>query len=171
MNRIRIILCSAASIVGCASDPGPTTTTASVSLDSLSQHAQLRFHAADTNHDGVITADEVARFYAARASHRFDRLDVGHSGALQVAALPARDRATLANADRNGDGVITRAEFTAAHNARWFARLHAADTNGDGALTADEVGPVSWVRVQTADADGDGKVTFAELRNKFGNHE
>jgi Ca2+-binding EF-hand superfamily protein len=69
----------------------------------------------------------------------------------------------MMRADTNGDGKISRAEFTAMMEQR-FTRL---DKNGDGFITADEVsdmpnrGPGGGV--MAADADHDGKVSHAEF--------
>lgn len=57
-----------------------------------------RLIAADTNHDGVVTREELQ---AARQAQRTERLNQ-----------------RFAKLDANGDGVISRAEFDAAHAAR-----------------------------------------------------
>ena len=77
----------------------------------------------------------------------------------------------FANADANGDGVITRAEFLAARNAR-FAKM---DRNGDGVVARDDFGRILKFRPQAgerldmlirqADRNGDGRVTRDELAN------
>jgi Ca2+-binding EF-hand superfamily protein len=77
----------------------------------------------------------------------------------------------LANADENGDGKITRAEFTNAR-ARLFAKL---DRNGDGFLSKDDV-PQGLLgrrrggdRMQQAmamlDKNGDGRISREEFVN------
>ncbi|GAA0296259.1 hypothetical protein GCM10009087_02510 [Sphingomonas oligophenolica] len=73
------------------------------------------------------------------------------------------------NADSNGDGIVTRAEFLAARGAR-FAKM---DRNGDGVVSRDDFGMILKFRPQAgqkldafiaqADANHDGKVSRAEL--------
>jgi Ca2+-binding EF-hand superfamily protein len=99
-------------------------------------------------------------------------------GGLAIVATPAgaqRGRLTGGNgerfeqADTNGDGVVTRAEFKASRSAR-FAQM---DRNGDGAISRDDFGRILRFRPQAgqrldtllaeADANHDGRVTRAEL--------
>ena len=69
----------------------------------------------------------------------------------------------MMRADTNGDGNISRTEFTAQAEAR-FARM---DKNGDGFITADEMngrggrGPGGGL--MSADTDQDGKISRAEF--------
>ncbi|MBI1186225.1 MAG: hypothetical protein GC206_02665 [Alphaproteobacteria bacterium] len=96
---------------------------------------------------------------------------------------PARaphQRPDLRAADANGDGAVSRAEFTAAHAAR-FAQM---DANGDGVIDASErparrrgpprdgaAAPPAGAQEAGArpprgmrpDADGDGRITRAEF--------
>ena len=75
----------------------------------------------------------------------------------------------FANADANGDGLITRAEFIAARTAR-FAKM---DRNGDGAVSRDDFGrllrfrPKSGERldalIEQMDTNRDGRVSREEL--------
>lgn len=77
----------------------------------------------------------------------------------------------LDQADVNGDGIITAAEFTEAR-ARLFARL---DRNGDGYLTQDDRPRFALRRgdgngrmqemMLMLDKDGDGKISRAEFVN------
>src|SRR5438046_1486512 len=69
----------------------------------------------------------------------------------------------MMRADTNGDGTVSRAEFTAQAEAR-VARM---DKNGDGFITTDEMsgrsgrGPGGGM--MAADADHDGKISRAEF--------
>ena len=75
----------------------------------------------------------------------------------------------FANADANGDGIVTKAEFLASRNAR-FDKM---DRNGDGVVSRDDFGMILKFRPQAgqkldafikqADANHDGKVNRAEL--------
>lgn len=75
----------------------------------------------------------------------------------------------FAEADANGDGTVTRAEFQAERLER-FARM---DRNKDGAISRDDFGRLLRARPQAgqrldellaeADANRDGRVTHAEL--------
>ena len=69
--------------------------------------------------------------------------------------------ASLALADTNGDGAVTRAEFDAMR-AAGFDRL---DVNHDGHLTSEESQNAGRRRAQitSADANGDGRVSRAEF--------
>jgi uncharacterized protein (DUF2141 family) len=112
------------------------------------QGARDAFRRIDTNGDRTLQFSEIQ---AARA-RMFDRLDANHNGLLEpdevraaVAQVKAkRDfqaerfaglRTEAGRMDRNGDGRISRDEFTAAIPDR----LLQADTNGDGALSIAEL--------------------------------
>ena len=80
------------------------------------------------------------------------------------------DRAdALEAADRDGDGVVTRAEFLQARSAR-FQQL---DRNSDGFIAADDIGRFGKRRadrqgraaaaMRDMDADGDGRVSRPEF--------
>ena len=95
--------------------------------------------------------------------------------ALGVGAAYAQQDDMVARIDTDHDGVITRAEFAAAHNARFDAM----DVNHDGMLTGAEAphwhgqGPDAMTRDEYAahadgvfdryDADHDGRLAGAEL--------
>jgi len=110
------------------------------------------------------------------------KLIVAAFAALGVTAAYAGEH--MMKADADGDGLVTLAEFEAAHKARvaeHFARL---DENGDGVLSADEMQrPPRGDRdklgrgkydermnaekaLQRLDQDGSGGVTFDELQGK-----
>jgi Ca2+-binding EF-hand superfamily protein len=133
----------------------------------LPRPAAARLSSADLDHDGHITARELAHYRARQVRRSFERLDVNRDGKLELAELPAPLRARLASFDRDGDGVITRHELAVARNTRWRAGLRRADRNGDDAFTPEEVGPVRWLRIRAADADHDGRVTYDELARAF----
>lgn len=99
------------------------------------------FAQADTNHDGVVSRQELL---AARAA-RFDKLDRNHDGVLTDADMPRfvqHNEAMMQKfhmmqqmADANGNGQVDRDEFVAA-GERMFAML---DSNHDGVIDQAEM--------------------------------
>lgn len=75
----------------------------------------------------------------------------------------------FAQADGNGDGIVTREEFKASRSAR-FTQM---DRNGDGAISRDDFGRLLRFRPEAgqrldemlaeADVNHDGRLTRAEL--------
>lgn len=117
----------------------------------------------------------------------FETLDVDGSGEITIADIDALRTQRFAEADTNGDGSISEAEFVAKAQADageraalMFARL---DADGDGTLSRDalegRVGRgISDRMISRADSDGSGGVSaeefdaalerFAEHRGKGG---
>ncbi|PZU60940.1 MAG: hypothetical protein DI547_00360 [Sphingobium sp.] len=99
------------------------------------------FDKADANHDSVVTRAEFAAF----RSENFSRLD------------------------RNGDGVVSPADFPRLAKARpdayrrLTAMLGEADTNHDGAVSRAELAAAPPVLFSIADVDHDGRVTRTEF--------
>lgn len=95
-----------------------------------------RFTEADTNGDGIVTAEEYAL-----ASPRFQRLDTDGNGIVDTAEIEAmRDRARLGmasfaarRADADRDGAVTESE--------WQAWIDELDADGDGVVTREELRP------------------------------
>jgi Ca2+-binding EF-hand superfamily protein len=110
-----------------------------VAIADLPEHARTRLAAADTNHDGFITRDEI---HAMRQG-KFAQMK--------------------AEADTNHDGTVSDEERRAARVHFVEARLLKHDTNGDHALTPDEVSADKWERIKKADSNGDGRVTSDEI--------
>ena len=97
-------------------------------------------NALDTNHDGKLTADEIAD-----APKNLVKLDINGDGSISLDELQPPPETAVASPDdlatqlfafdRNGDGVLTADELPA-RMQNLFTR---ADANHDGKLTRDEV--------------------------------
>jgi len=149
------------------------------------------FDAADTDRDGYITEDDVLAV-GRRALDGFGVGDAGLraeiSGLYQSLWLRLR-----ADCDSDGDGRVSRAEFTAALTAglgdprAYYQRLfgpivdrfaRVADQDGDGFIEAGEYARMFTSQgvdervVQAAferlDADADGKISVAEFSDAMG---
>jgi Ca2+-binding EF-hand superfamily protein len=94
-----------------------------------------------------------------------ERLDKNNDGRVELRELPDRARERWAQADTDGDGILSRAEIQGAMDRRMQERFARADADGDGKLTAAEAGPRMWQHMAVADADADGAVTLEELRS------
>jgi Ca2+-binding EF-hand superfamily protein len=132
-----------------------------------------RFKALDKNADGKVSRDE----FTGRPA-MFDRVDANKDGFLEAAevkalvasaskpAAPApgagQPGARIMAMDRNGDGKVSRDEYTGA--PALFDRL---DSDGDGVLVKNEAaeGPkVMLELLRGMDANGDGKLSRDEFR-------
>ena len=133
--------------------------SAELTRDQIEGYATQMFERMDVNRDGFVNrADQELRNRA-----RFDRLDADNDGVLSFAEFNVRreispfvrsDSARFESGpraggaarartgmnlmrfwfDRNAEGSVSQAEFTAAA-LQWFDN---ADANGDGRLTAQE---------------------------------
>ena len=108
-----------------------------ISLEESAANAglQSRFSVADTNHDGFVTNEEYRQLYTSNASQGevhaaahsavvtralWGQLDANSDAKISVAeaAANADVSASFSAMDGNGDGFVTRAEYTA------YARAH-----------------------------------------------
>lgn len=110
-----------------------------IALTDVPEHKRAHVAAADANHDGFITRDEMHAMKQAKFAQM------------------------KAEADTNHDGTVSEDERKAARAKFAEQRFSKHDTNGDSALTADEVGAKKWERIKKADANGDGRVTREEV--------
>jgi Ca2+-binding EF-hand superfamily protein len=136
-------------------------------------------HEADANGDGVVTFDEALIIVPDLPQELFDKFDSNHDGVLSVDDLPSlppvdpanRLLALLHEVDANGDGLLTLPEIQAVYpdfSAQAFAAL---DMNGDGVLSVADLpqGPLPGPRemllqlLREADTDHDGQVTLQEF--------
>lgn len=83
-------------------------------LSELPPRLGRTLRTADTNHDGVLSQDELQAFGFKLARQRFDALDTNNDGALsQAEAGSIWPRIRVA--DTNHDGKVTWDEFKTAH--------------------------------------------------------
>jgi Ca2+-binding EF-hand superfamily protein len=108
-------------------DDGPTAATARV-------YQRLLDHF-DANHDGRLQTSELP----ASLRERLGQADTDHDGVITPQELHTfgvqRRAARFAKADKNGDGKLEPSEVGP---ARW-AHLKVADADGDGKVTLDEI--------------------------------
>ena len=127
--------------MGAASAPG--SAPASFRLDPL-------LEALDTNHDGVISADEIAA--ANLALLTLDKNGDGELTAdeIRMRQQTAEDRAghMLEEWDTNHDGKVSRAETP----ERMVQQFDSIDKNGDGFLSKEEL--VEYFKAQSAQPRG-----------------
>ena len=100
----------------------------------------------------------------------FEALDLNHDGTLSAAEIAAAS-ASLRKLDLDGDGQLTSLEFlprpvdsSAVDAESLVKRLMAFDRNGDGVLTSDELPERMQSLMAKADANHDGKLTPDEIR-------
>ncbi len=151
-----------------------------ISLEEARARAEARFQELDADGDGTISASEFAqapmpRFHDrlhGKPSRTGSEAD-GQRRAPDRAERPTRREASeselFARLDENGDGQLSRAEFSrerirearqAIAREQMFQRL---DDDGDGTLSRDEL-PDMVSRLEAMDADDDGQVTRDEAR-------
>jgi hypothetical protein len=110
------------------------------------QGAGGKLAALDTNHDGVLSRDEIQAH--PHLAQKFDAIDTNRDGGLSRAELMAWHQqhhkggegghgGGLQRLDTNHDGQLERSEV--ANDPRALARFDAADANHDGVVTREEV--------------------------------
>lgn len=106
--------------------------------------------------------------------------DTNHDGVLSPNEVNERMAPMLQGADTNNDGKLDRAEVTAAmekargrfgpgggmgfEQQQMMQEMMQADRNGDGKLTPDEVSPRARAMLRGADTNGDGAIDAQELQ-------
>jgi Ca2+-binding EF-hand superfamily protein len=107
------------------------------------------FKRLDTNHDGVLTKDELQAKGAQRVAQSFDKLDRDKDGMItqdemkearttRMAAMKEHAEERFKTADKNGDGSLSKEEATASM-PRLAQRFDSLDQNKDGQLSSDEL--------------------------------
>ena len=165
----------------------PNEQAKPIDLSELQAAEEKRFAAADTDGDGLVSAEEFAalgpRELSAGMRLQGDRQGPGREAVRQrmeqrraeieerLAKREKRRREArtrdFETADADGDGQLSADEYSdmpatvsATRQREQFARL---DENGDGVLTPEEF-PSRVDRLRALDADGDGLVTRDEMR-------
>ena len=140
-----------------------------VTRDEMRTTVLAKFDSADTNQDGLLTANELAARAAARQQERFSKRDKNNDGRLtrdEVARMP---EAVFKKLDANGDGALTSDEIkgrgAGKRGALHFGRV---DENHDGAISRDESVGAAERRFARIDQNHDGVVTAEEA--KAGHH-
>lgn len=122
---------------------GLAIPTAIVMAKGFSHHGGMKmemFDKMDSNQDGKLSLDEMP-------DHRqkyLDKMDMDNDGFISKEEAEAkrgghhknRMAMMMQRLDSDGDGKITRSEFTS-HATEMFNK---ADENGDGVVTEDEIG-------------------------------
>ena len=118
--------------------------------DELPERLQGLFDRADTDHNGILTADEIRKAAQSAAAPAARGGGEGRGGGREGGrgnfGSFMRLDPILAALDANGDGVISAEELAAAPQS-----LKKLDANGDGQLSADEV------RLNTGPGRGPGR--------------
>lgn len=98
----------------------------------------------------------------------FGAADADRDGSVTRTEFVRHRDASFGRLDRNGDGVVSPADFPrlASRRPEAFARLTeafgGADRNGDGAISRGELAQTPPVMFGRADTNRDGRVTRAE---------
>lgn len=117
--------------VGLALTTAAASSALAQALPGPGSPERIAFDAADTNHDGKVSMEELAKDAAAG----FAGLDKDGDGKLTPAELGPHSTIQFKHVDANGDGVLTFQEVMV-NKVRGFK---AADTNKDGGLTFEEM--------------------------------
>lgn len=116
MGRLIIAVTGALFLCGFGAAAQAATPSA-ITPDNL----RARIMAADTDHDGRVS---LAEFTAAskggqgNPARRFQRNDTNHDGYLDAAEIQAMVAKRIKMLDTDGDGVVSKEELAARHDAR-----------------------------------------------------
>jgi Ca2+-binding EF-hand superfamily protein len=157
-----------------------------LSRDEVPERMQGLFDRGDANHDGILTAQEIAALEAAQPAPKGDParegpppnyirqdamlslIDADHNGEISTAEMDAAPSALL-KLDRNQDGKLTEDELRPRPSAMTpdqlltnLIRQH--DQDGDGRVALTEAPDRLKAMFTRADTDHDGYVTLDELK-------
>jgi Ca2+-binding EF-hand superfamily protein len=82
-----------------------------VELSEVPERMRDKLAAADTNHDGVLSAEELKAHAQAARQERFARMDKNQDGALSADEVGEKRWSHLQAADADHDGKVTQAEL------------------------------------------------------------
>ncbi|MGH3426268.1 MAG: EF-hand domain-containing protein [Mycobacteriales bacterium] len=112
--------------------------TPQIKIPDLSPSVQDRFEHADTDHNGALDRMEAANAGYA-VDENFDAIDTNHDHVItlyEISTYLAERTRAWANADTNGDGVVSREEAAKVPSlAKIFSK---ADRDGDGVVRKQE---------------------------------
>ena len=157
MKRFTI---AAAMLVVIASTAAAQNAPKPVSRTDYVKNLDNNFARIDTNHDGSISAAELAT-------------EQQRELVLAKNALQQQAQARFKQLDTNKDGQLSPAEFAAVAPTIRTSQtpqqaLQALDSNHDGKLSADEFRAPQLAKFNKADANHDGTVTPAEAQAAAG---
>lgn len=142
-----------------------------VTSAEMQARAASRFDKLDVNHDGKLDQTDRAEMRAKRMKMRFERLDANRDGTLTMAEFASRP--AMAEGRERGDGDMHRGHGRRHMGMRGHGMGRMADADKDGIITKAEFTAAAAQRFAHLDADKDGKVTPAErqaMREKMREH-
>ncbi len=98
---------------------------------------------------GVVIGGAVAAFFVFMGPHRGGREHARNDEPVTRASIEAKQDARFVKLDADGDGNLSKAEWSALA----LSRFDAADTNHDGTLTKDEMEAARKANKGKADDD------------------
>jgi hypothetical protein len=134
------------------------STAAVTRADTLAMASQ-RFDRIDTNKDGMIDAAEMAAHQDTMQERRGKRMAARAAARTDETPAETTDAATTARREARAKLARARAEARSAQAEYGFAMR---DADGDGMITRDEFTAPALKRFDRADADADGIVTPEE---------
>jgi Ca2+-binding EF-hand superfamily protein len=165
-----------------------------IKREKLDKAVTGMFHQGDTNHDGLITLEELNAVFAARREvlirARFERIDSDHNGTVsfgeftawqrqmgsaassedQLIAAPHGGPVSETIAPQTDDDAEGRA-LTMLIEPLSAMTIVSANVNYDAGMSLDELLAYERKRFDAADADKDGELSMDEMRSLRMSHE
>lgn len=153
------LMFAAAAMAAPQGKPARLDPNASVSRSDTLAMMNQRFDRIDTNADGMIDPAEMAAHRETMKTWRAKRQAAQAATRAEGAAAEANEAATAARREAWAKFTKAREEARSARGQLGFAMR---DADGDGLISRDEFTAPALRRFDRADADGDGVVTPAE---------